>query len=72
MAFQLTDNFIQDLRSALSAKDEVLMRSLMADLHPADAAELLAEFEVEEAMRLVLVVHRSFHFITITYKRERT
>ncbi|MCE2772421.1 MAG: magnesium transporter [Bacteroidetes bacterium] len=52
MAFQLTDNFIQDLRSALSANDEVLMRSLMADLHPADAAELLADFEVEEAMRL--------------------
>lgn len=50
MAFQLTDAFIEQIHVAIEARDETVLRALLEELHPADAAEVLNSLEDEETV----------------------
>lgn len=46
---EFTDEYIQNLRSIIAAGDEESARRALADLHPADIAELYQDLDLEEA-----------------------
>lgn len=46
---EFTDEYIQNLRSIIAAGDEDSARRELADLHPADIAELYQDLDLEEA-----------------------
>lgn len=46
---EFTDEYIQNLRSIIAAGDEKSARRELADLHPADIAELYQDLDLEEA-----------------------
>lgn len=46
---EFTDEYIQNLRSIIAAGDEESARHELADLHPADIAELYQDLDLEEA-----------------------
>lgn len=46
---EFTDEYIQNLRSIIAAGDEESARRELADLHPADIAELYQDLDLEEA-----------------------
>lgn len=46
---EFTDEYIQNLRSIIAAGDEGSARRELADLHPADIAELYQDLDLEEA-----------------------
>ena len=46
---EFTDEYIQKLRSIIAAGDEESARRELADLHPADIAELYQDLDLEEA-----------------------
>ncbi len=50
MSFQITDEFLDELRAALAAGDEKTVREIFHELHPADAAEILNDLEDDEAV----------------------
>jgi magnesium transporter len=50
MSFQLTDIFLDELKAAISRRDEGAIRSYFKELHPADAAEVLNRLEDEDAV----------------------
>lgn len=49
MQFQLTKEFLEELHDAVAAADEHFLLDRIADLHPADIAEIFEDFSVEEA-----------------------
>lgn len=49
MQFQLTKEFLDELREALKASSEQSVLNLVGDLHSADIAEIVEELEIEEA-----------------------
>lgn len=49
MQFQLTKEFLDDLKVAFQNGDEGFVKEHCADLHPADIAEIIAELSIEEA-----------------------
>jgi magnesium transporter len=50
MSFQLTAEFVDQLRKSIHSGDEDLVRSFFDQLHPADSADLLNKLEDEEAV----------------------
>lgn len=49
MQFQLTKEFIENLRESLDDRSEEQVLNLIGELHAADVAEIVEELEVEEA-----------------------
>ena len=49
MQFQLTREFLDQLRSSLQSSSEQEVISLVGELHAADIAEIVEELEIEEA-----------------------
>jgi len=46
--FELTKEFISDLSEAIASGNSTVISQSLADLHPADIAELLEEFDLDE------------------------
>jgi magnesium transporter len=51
MSLQITEQFLDELRHAIEVGDRDFILHHLDELHPADAAEILNEFEVEEAVK---------------------
>ncbi len=49
MPFELTREFISDLRELIEQNDEKSVADLVSNLHPADIAEVFDELDIEEA-----------------------
>lgn len=49
MRFELTREYLEQLRGAIEAKDNKAVKELTNDLHPADIAEIFDEINIEEA-----------------------
>jgi magnesium transporter len=58
MHFELTREFLDELRKALKEKDQPLLEAIMADLHPADIAEVFDELDIDEARDAFLSLPR--------------
>jgi magnesium transporter len=52
MPFELTREYVSELREIISKKDDVLAFSKINDLHPADIAEIFTELEPRESRYL--------------------
>ena len=52
MKFELTKEFISDLSEAIASGNVTFVSESIGDLHPADVAELLEEFELENEEQL--------------------
>ena len=49
MQFQLTKEFLEELRVAIQNGDDAFVKEHCSDLHPADIAEIISELSTEEA-----------------------
>lgn len=49
MQFEFTDIFLENLRTAISAKDGAYVAEQLKELYPPDVAEIFNELEIEEA-----------------------
>jgi len=56
MQFELTKEYLHDLREAIQRKDENALIELVQDLHPADIGEIISELETGEAIVLYKVL----------------
>lgn len=56
MPFELTREFISNLRGLIGQNDEKSVSDLLSNLHPADIAEIFDELNIEEAKYLYLNV----------------
>lgn len=56
MTFELTKEFLEQLNEAILAQNEAAMVELIADLHPADIAEILDEIDIEDGQTLCQVL----------------
>lgn len=56
MNFELTKVFLDELVEVIHLGDESMLLERVSDLHPADIAEILHEFEVEEAKAIYKVL----------------
>ncbi len=56
MPFELTREYIEKLEKAIENKDQVTAQKMIADLHPADIAEVFGEFTNEEAKFLYVLL----------------
>ena len=56
MNFELTKLFLDELVEVIHLGDESLLLDMVSDLHPADIAEILHEFEVNEAKAIYKVL----------------
>ncbi len=56
MAFELTRELIDNLKEAIERQDTDAYREFIADLHPADIADIFNELDIEEAKFLYLLV----------------
>jgi magnesium transporter len=52
MQFELTREYIDDLKKYIEARDEVSALGMIEDLHPADIAEIFSELENDESVYL--------------------
>src|ERR1044071_7120997 len=51
MSLQITEHFLDDLRTAIANGDREFILHYLDELHPADAAEILNKLETEEAVK---------------------
>ena len=56
MRFEISNEYIIQLREVIELSDEVKAKELIADLHPADIAEIYDEINLEEARFLYLLL----------------
>lgn len=56
MHFELTKQFIQDIKEAIERQDETMAVDLIHDLHPADIAILYDDLNIDEAKFLFLLL----------------
>lgn len=54
--FELTREFIEQIRLLIEQKDEAALTELIKDLHPADIAEIYEELSIEEAKYLYFLL----------------
>lgn len=54
--FELTREFIEQIRLLIEQKDEAALTELIKDLHPADIAEIYEELSIEEAKYLYFLI----------------
>ena len=53
---ELTKDYIENLKSIISAKDDAKAQAMLHDLYPADIAELYQELNLQEAIYLYLLM----------------
>ncbi len=70
MEFELTREYLDELRDAVEQNNEELMLELVADLHPADLGDVLNELGVEEAKTLYKVVDAKKASEVLTFMEE--
>lgn len=58
MQFELTREYLDELKKVIDDKDEVTAFKIIKDLHPADLAEIYENLEQEEAKFLYLLVDK--------------
>tara|TARA_B100000508_G_C11457942_1_gene277693 strand:+ start:705 stop:2060 length:1356 start_codon:yes stop_codon:yes gene_type:complete len=56
MQFELTREFITELKEAIDSSDEIRILDLIGELHPADIAEILNDLPSQQAKRLLQYV----------------
>ena len=56
MQFELTADFLSDLKDAIQRSDTTFVRDSIAQLHPADIADILDEVNLEEAKYIYLLL----------------
>jgi magnesium transporter len=56
MQFELTKEYLQNLRAAIERNDEEALLELVNELHPADLGEIMDELEADEALVLYKVL----------------
>jgi len=56
--FELSREFIDDLKSHIESKDKTRITEIMQDLHPADIAEIYEELNLEEAKFTFLLLEQ--------------
>jgi magnesium transporter len=56
MSFDITRNYAEEIRLLVEQKNDLEIKSLLQDLHPADIAEILAALELETAMYIYLLL----------------
>lgn len=56
MQFELTKEFLEEIRETIEGKKTEVLKNLLENLHPADIAEILEELELEEAKVLFLAL----------------
>ncbi len=54
--FELTREYIDNMRELISSKDETSISSLLEELHPADIAEIYEELSLEEAKFIYFII----------------
>lgn len=54
MHFELTREYLDELKSGIQLQDEALVKKLTNELHPADIAEIFDELDIEEARYVYL------------------
>lgn len=54
--FELTREYIENLRSLIAGKDEASISTLLEELHPADIAEIYEELTIDEAKFLYFLM----------------
>ncbi|MBI9062250.1 MAG: magnesium transporter [Marinilabiliaceae bacterium] len=54
--FELTREYIENLRSLIAGKDEETISALLEELHPADIAEIYEELTIDEAKSLYFLM----------------
>lgn len=58
MQFEKTKEYIEDLQAAILNENETLARELIAELHPADIADVFDDLSIEEAKFLFLLLDK--------------
>jgi magnesium transporter len=56
MPFELTREYIEELKEAIKNEDNIAAQSMIVDLHPADIAEVFREISNEEAKFLYILL----------------
>ena len=72
MQFELTREYLNDLKEAIVRNDELALIELVHALHPADVAEILDELELEEATVLYKVLDANIASDVLTHMDEDT
>ena len=70
MQFELTREYLNDLKEAIVCNDELALIELVHELHPADVAEILDELELEEATVLYKVLDANIASDVLTHMDE--
>jgi magnesium transporter len=55
-SFEITEEYLDNLRYAIANKNEVIANELIDDLHPADIAEIYEDLDINEAKYLFLLL----------------
>ncbi|MBT5976360.1 MAG: magnesium transporter, partial [Flavobacteriales bacterium] len=72
MQFELTKEYLDELRLAIKSNEEGTLLDLITDLHSADIGEILDELEIEEAKVLYKFLDASRASEVLTHMEERT
>ena len=70
MQFELTREYLNDLKEAIVRDDELALIELVHELHPADVAEILDELELQEATVLYKVLDANIASDVLTHMDE--
>lgn len=70
MQFELTKEYLGDIKAAIERNDELALIELVQDLHPADLGEILDELDIAEAGSLYKVLDASRASSVLTYMEE--
>jgi magnesium transporter len=70
MQFELTKEYLGDIKAAIERNDELALIELVQDLHPADLGEILDELDIAEAGSLYKVLDASRASNVLTYMEE--
>jgi magnesium transporter len=70
MQFELTKEYLGDLRAAIERNDELALIELVQDLHAADIGEILGELDTTEATALYKVLDAARASAVLTYMEE--
>ena len=56
MQFELTKEFLDNLRETIKQENKEVAKGLLSELHPADIAEIIEELDIVEANYVLLIV----------------
>lgn len=70
MQFELTREYLNDLRAAIEVNNEATLLDLITDLHAADIGEILSELDTSEATILYKVLDANTASDVLTYMED--